>query len=51
MDCKNCGSPMYKRNTKRSNQATVVYICQKCGTTLYIWNDEEYKWDPDQKTS
>jgi len=47
MECKNCGSTMYERNTKRSQQSTAVYICKKCNTILYVWSDGEQKWEPD----
>ena len=43
MNCKNCKVPMYERKSRRSTEATVIYICPKCGNIIYVWPDGEEK--------
>ncbi len=43
MECKNCKTPMYERKSAKSANATVVYVCLKCGKIVYVWPDGEVK--------
>ena len=37
--CEKCGSEMYVRKSKLSDNGTVVYICRENGHVIYVWPD------------
>ncbi len=41
MECKSCQETMYERKARGAVQATVVYICPRCGETVFVWPGEE----------
>lgn len=43
MECKQCGTTMYARTSKKAANATQVYICPKCNAIVYVWPDGEKK--------
>lgn len=45
MTCKECGAEMYERKSKKSADATVVYVCKKCGAYCYVWNNSDDEWE------
>ncbi|MEA5004052.1 MAG: hypothetical protein VB081_11190 [Christensenella sp.] len=43
MKCSKCETVMYERTSKKSLNATKVYICPKCNKIIYVWPDGDIK--------